>query len=482
MTRARIGGATLLLASVAIGFVALTLLRPVDHDESQYVAAAMLTAAGRLPYRDYAYLQTPLQPFLFAPVVWVAGLWTWPGLRIVNALLGVTAVAAVLRGARAAGADARVAVTVAALFASCDILLFSVAVARNDALPVACFAIATALVAGRERQGWRAVATGALLALAAAAKISYAVPAGMLGVYALADRRERPILLLAGALPVAVFVAWTWWLSPAGFMFGTLDFPAHAPAQFYADRPWKMSLAAKLVDTLKFLALGAALPAVAIVARDAWRRRRPNALDMLLLGAIVAALLPSPTWRQYLLPVLPPLFIRLAIIWQRPPGGGTRRTMAFFAMLGIGAGVATTLTPGALHLLPAMRQADAARRAMDAAGVTGPVATLSPQFLAATGRLPDARFATGPFYYRSAGLLPPARERALHLIARGRRVQAEAVLIGGEGPATAGDATLDAALARAFGGTAIALPDSALTLLVRTPRGRPAGSSAGAAE
>ncbi|WP_199743189.1 hypothetical protein [Sphingomonas ginsenosidivorax] len=72
-------------ATLAIIFMALALLRPVDHDESQYVAATVLTTHGLLPYRDFAYLQTPLQPFLFAPI---AGPWTWPALRIANALLG----------------------------------------------------------------------------------------------------------------------------------------------------------------------------------------------------------------------------------------------------------------------------------------------------------------------------------------------------------------------------------------------------------
>jgi hypothetical protein len=63
------------LAAAALGFllVALAILRPVDHDESQYVAAARLTAAGLLPYRDYPYFQTPLQPFLFAPLAGAAG-------------------------------------------------------------------------------------------------------------------------------------------------------------------------------------------------------------------------------------------------------------------------------------------------------------------------------------------------------------------------------------------------------------------------
>ena len=44
--------------------------RPIDHDEGQYVGAVAMMRFG-LPYRDFAYLQTPLQPLLFAPLaVW----------------------------------------------------------------------------------------------------------------------------------------------------------------------------------------------------------------------------------------------------------------------------------------------------------------------------------------------------------------------------------------------------------------------------
>ena len=44
--------------------------RPIDHDEGQYVGAVAMMRFG-LPYRDFAYLQTPLQPLLFAPLAWM---------------------------------------------------------------------------------------------------------------------------------------------------------------------------------------------------------------------------------------------------------------------------------------------------------------------------------------------------------------------------------------------------------------------------
>jgi hypothetical protein len=434
-------------AALAIMFVALALLRPVDHDESQYVAATVLTAHGLLPYRDFAYLQTPLQPFLFAPIAWIAGPWTWPALRIANALLGLAAVGFVHAAMRAAGVRAALALAVAALFAGCDILLFGIGTVRNDALPAALLAAAVWRIA----RGNTPLLVGACLAAAAAAKISYALPAAAYGLYALTHRGHRWPLVALGAAPVLGFVAWTFALSPEGFLFGTLHFPARAPAEFYAARPWKLSWAAKAVDTLKFLALGAALPALVVVARTAWVRRKAGVHDWLVVAGAIAALLPFPTWRQYLLPVLPPLFVGLAVAWQdRPPGRRTAMLFAAFAGIGVIPSIVAVAEPGRLSLAAALREGDAVGRVLDANALSGPVATLSPEILPMTGRLPDPRFAAGPFYFRSHALLDPAAEHRLHLMSRDRAALAPGtvILAGGESDATAGDPGLDAAMAR----------------------------------
>ncbi|MGN6374226.1 MAG: hypothetical protein ACTHMG_01590, partial [Sphingomonas sp.] len=165
------------------GLVPLLILfavaRPLDHDESQYVAAAVLARHG-LVYRDFAYLQTPLQPLLFAPLAALLGAWTFPGLRLVNALLGAAAVVLVERSARAAGVARRGALAAAGLFASCDIFLFSANVARNDMLPALLATAALWLLVrlARDRGGaGHAALAGLLLSAATAAKLSYAIPA-----------------------------------------------------------------------------------------------------------------------------------------------------------------------------------------------------------------------------------------------------------------------------------------------------------------
>ncbi|TPG15741.1 DUF2029 domain-containing protein [Sphingomonas oligophenolica] len=460
-------------AALSLIFLALALLRPIDHDESQYVAAAVLTAHGLLQYRDYAYLQTPLQPLLLAPVAALAGSLAWPALRIVNALFGVVAVIAVAGAARTAGASRWLAVVAAGLFATTDILLFSIGTARNDALPAACLAVALWLALRPARTRAVAAAIGGLLAAATAAKLSYAFPALAYGGYALVDaHRQRPGWVLAGVAPLALFVAWTLWLAPQGFAFGVFVFPQAAPDQYYraAGRAWKLTASAKIIDFVKFLALGPALLSL-IVVGIARGTRRPVLPLVLIIAGLFAALLPTPTWRQYLLPLLPPLFVALALVWTRqPPARWLRVAMAVF----VGAGLAPSLIAIASGggMVTAIRDGTAIRTAMDRAGATGAVATLSPAFVPATARAIDPRFATGPFYFRSRGLLSPADERALTLVSRDRAAAAPlppTVLTGGEGPWTSGDAALDQLLAdraRGAGYRKVAVPGDRFTLWI----------------
>lgn len=457
-----------LFLALAALFVLLALIRPVDHDESQYVAAALLAQTGQ-PYRDFPYFQTPLQPLLFGPLTQMFGVLAWPGLRIVNALLGAGTVALVVRAARGAGAEARVALAAGAAFACTDILLFGAGVARNDALPAFLFAGAIVIAveaAGGRGTPTRAALAGLLLAAAAAAKVSYALPAITCFGWALFDRRHRPALIALGAAPVVLLVLWLAMQAPEAFRFEVLTFPSIGPEQYYRDagRAMKLSPGLKVVDTFKFLALGTALPAIVAVGAR-WRRGAAAGpvpmLAALALAGLVAALLPQPTWRQYLLPALPPLFVALALAWTAlPPARCERIAVVVFACAGLAPSVESVVL-AARHGAPmAVAVEDGAMIAgeMNRMGVTGRVATLSPQYLAATGRLPDPRFAAGPFYFRSHGLLDPAAERAMGLVSAGN-VGAidwpQAALVGGEALTTGGDVAAERRLAGAASGRAL---------------------------
>ena len=451
------------------------LARPVDHDESQYVAAAVLTAHGMLPYRDFAYLQTPLQPFVFAPIAWAAGTYAWPALRLANALLGAVMLYCVYRAARIAGASERTAMISAGSFACCDIFLFSAAVARNDALPAALFSVSLVMIASIERSGATrktAAFAGLLLASATAAKISYALPAIAYGCLSLASvHKRRPLWIVIGAAPVILFVAWSFALSPDGFLFGTMRFPSIAPAEYYASQPFKLSLHAKAIDTAKFLLLGPAVFAAFWVVRDG-PHRGLTAFTWLICASLIAALLPFPTWRQYLLPVLPPLFVRLSLA-----GDLNRRVtaiLAAFALIGLYPSLSNFSAKRSMELSQALHTGRAVGRALRANRISGPIATLSPQLLPTAGALPAADFATGPFYFRSDHLLNAVTERRLHLVSHIRpRIESNVVLVGAENGQTGGNAKLDDQLAdaaRRRGFRSIPVPGTTMTLFARVKR------------
>ena len=100
----------------------------------------------------------------------------------------------------------------------------------------------------------------------------------------------------------------------------------------------------------------------------------------------------------------------------------------------------------------AARDSAAIAAALDSAGITGPIATLSPQFVPATGQAIDPRFATGPFFYRSRALLDSRQARRWQMIGGDSAFPImpppAALLIGGEDRWTSGNGTIDAALRR----------------------------------
>ena len=200
--------AILVSAALLLGTSLLT--HPINHDEGQYVGAIALMRSG-LPYRDFAYLQTPLQPLLLAPLSLLHAGWLLVGARVANALFGWLSLALLLFGLRG-HTPPWVAIAAVVALACTDVFLFGCSVARNDALPMMLLSGAVALLLQPGAPGKRSyLAAGLLLGLAASAKISFALPAAGAGLFLLVQGRKagwQPILLfpaggVAGLLPTA---------------------------------------------------------------------------------------------------------------------------------------------------------------------------------------------------------------------------------------------------------------------------------------
>ena len=447
--RSPITGIRWLLTALCLGLFLLALVTPVNHDESQYLAASYLLP-DRLPFVDFLYLQPPYQPLLTWPILHLAQGYSFVAARMLTATLGCCILIAVFATQRRLGVrDAYAALTVTLLWL-CHSFGFSVTVFRNDALP-ALFLAGALIVASIDltsRQPFGALrwaSVGLLLGGAFGTKLSYAFSAaagaGFPVLIAMTDSQNRRRALLAGAwaaaglvaalIPVAVMRG----LAPEVFDYGVFQYHREAPFAWYTMNGYvdRLTLASKAVDVVLILARGPALAALAIVCffrlkefRAGQRRDSMTLLlELMCVAGLVATCLPTPTWRQYAMPLLPPLFVLLgmemerhvSIFWSSPLS--FRLALAVGALVGIAQPVFNLVKgTGAPIETPvsATREAHWIGRMASGHGPSGTIATLSPEVVLDSGFALDPVFATGPFAYRTGDIVPASRQAVLHMV------------------------------------------------------------------
>lgn len=82
--------ASLLVMSILATFLLLLFFRRVNLDEGWYLGAAQRVYDGQLLYRDFAYTQTPLLPYVYGVIEPLLGLGLYQG-RLLTILLGLLA-------------------------------------------------------------------------------------------------------------------------------------------------------------------------------------------------------------------------------------------------------------------------------------------------------------------------------------------------------------------------------------------------------
>lgn len=391
-----------------------------------------MLARDGLPFVDFLYLQTPLQPLLSAPLIAL-----WPGhgllvLRLSGALLALSVIAACRSAALAAGASETAARRAVLLLAACHAFLFGASLFRNDILPAALLSLALWAGVRSLNQARHPMALwllcGLCMGIATSVKISYALQGASAGLFLLANLRAgdgRGMRAFAGyalggaigLAPIALF----WSMAPQAFVYGVFSYASTAPFEWYRinGHVFRLSFIGKARDSLLVMMLGPILPALVHWAGKARLvKPRPDAsrfLDWMIVSGFVAAILPTPTWQQYFVPLLPPLFIRLAGL----PAPTSRLGRGIFlgtALAGLTVQAGYILAGLANRGLPMVRVREEASwigQVVRNARACGPIATLSPHLILDSGLPLDPRFATGPFFFRTGDMLSSAEITAL---------------------------------------------------------------------
>lgn len=482
----------LLLLAILLG---IAVFRPIDHDEGQYVAAVALMRSG-LPYRDFAYLQTPFQPLLFAPLAWLCEGWLFLALRAVNALCAAGAAALLYQTVCRVGGSLRSAGIAAMALVTSHAFLFAATVARNDALPLLLHMAGLALLIdalGTGRRPLFFMLAGLLLGAAASAKISYGLPAAAIGLFALVNiQRFGPMSVLAlaaggvaGGLPTLIL----WAIAPDAAWFGIIDYSMKAPLewQLLNQRAYMVETPLSALRLLRFLAQGSALLAlvamgVSILRRSGKSSMTTGLLDYVILAGLIAAWLPRPIYVQYLVPLLPALFLRFGLMlgdprWSRPAAIAALTLCMAAGMAETAIRTAPNIARAHSPILSATHDAHAIGQSVRAAGIAGPIVSLAPERVVDSGLPLDPRFAAGPFLFRTRDLLTPAQQAAFHVlngasVANGLTRHPPAAIVTGQesAPSPATPQGLDSSLiawARGHDYRATTLPSGEGTLYLR---------------
>lgn len=325
------GGGALVIGGL---LAALSRVRWYDRDEGFYAMAAALVRAGRHPWRDFAYPQGPLLPFLLAPLGTEMA-----GLRWLSVALSAALVFLLLRRVTTRH-GATTGVATALLLLACPFFTSWMPTLKTYA-PAGLLSAGALLLLTSGARRWdgprgeaaRGALVGLLVGLAAAIRVPCLVLAPLGAAWLALDRptpeRRRGALLLGGVtLALVAAACGLTGASPAQMALNALR-----AGLLVNPHPWRQrltTLGEYARDPAVLLLVGLGLAGLAL----SWRARSgPSAAPRRAdheLAAVVAAtltlgyLMALPTFTQYFTFAVPfwawaaaPLWARVAA-W-RPP-------------------------------------------------------------------------------------------------------------------------------------------------------------------
>jgi 4-amino-4-deoxy-L-arabinose transferase-like glycosyltransferase len=429
-----------------------SLMRPLDHDEHQFVTSGVLLArVGLLPYLDYAYFHVPLLVLVYA-VLFQATDYFLLTARLFSSVcawvLLITLFGVTLRLFRQQHRWTQFLLAAGSLllFLATPLFLYTSGRAWNHDLPV-LLAVLALLAHGeglaQPARRWPVALSGLLLGLACVTRLSF-VPMGLplgLAIWLWPNAqtwRARFVTTVLFGLGLALgsSPAWPFFLAePHSFLFGNLEYAElntlYRESIGYERR---MTLAAKLQSfVVEWLIYepGNLLLLIGYLwlGRPRWRADPTVCAWLWLIAGVilaqtVGALTPTPSWPQYYYAIFP--FLLLGLLYGLATVQSARLAQRWFRWLGSVTviGVVALTARQYQHIgrvfQPAkwfpveLHQTAGAMSAL--AGPNPTLLTLAPIFPLEGRATIYPALATGPFALRAAQFLEPSEEQALHLV------------------------------------------------------------------
>ena len=186
----------------------------INQDEGWYLYAANLVAEGKVPYRDFAYTQGPVMPFVYSAFAFVWRMFGLLGARILTLLIGAGGVffAAALAARMAPDQRRREAALAVFLLLGANLYhLYYMAIPKTYALAslfvaAGFYLLCVSLRAHYTNRLAAAAGAGLCLAFAAGTRISLGALLATTGICLIVARRWRTLVTfaIAGAVGLAV--------------------------------------------------------------------------------------------------------------------------------------------------------------------------------------------------------------------------------------------------------------------------------------
>ncbi len=433
-----------MLAAAALLLVA-ALNGPYMHDEESYITGAYF-ARDHAPYGDFIFLQPPYFALVFGTVFRFVDSNFFLTARLVVFALSLTSIALLFVLARRLSGSRLIAASAVALLICSTVVNPAFGWARNDILAI-FFSLAAmlAFVAGDRSGGrvaiWLKVLAGAAAGCAVGTKVSYVfLPAGLFLVeaarFALKPGPDRSLGKLAGLCAggslAAVPILWPAIVYQDGFFYGVYEHHIIAPPDWTAQigREYRMNARTVVMDWLSFIrrdvTMGAAVFVGYAVLHTLMHHRErikqeysihgDKALFLVLLAlSVPLTLATKPVHIHYVQPVIP-LLILFAVAHATAAADDAAFRRSFFAVMTVIVSIPgfAVMLGNTLNGSEIQRMARVSEEIRTALGADRrPVASASPIRVIDAGAEPYIEFATGPFFYRTAHLLPAARVQAL---------------------------------------------------------------------